>query len=86
MEVLPELSRSVVVEVAVHGRIFLQISYRLCSDARSASQCFSPSKSKIVTVVLSVFLYPIVKNSLMCIKHEQPCQMMVLVKKYGVLG
>ena len=55
---LPEFGRSVVVEVAVHGRIFPQISYRLGSDAKFASQFFSSSKSKIVTIVLSVFPLP----------------------------
>ena len=86
MEVLPELGRSVVVEVAVHGRIFPQISYRLGSDAKFASQCFSSSKSKILTVVLSVFPLPHCETLSDDVKHKQPCQMMILVNKCGVLG
>ena len=45
MEVLPELGRSVVVEVVAHSRTSLQISYRLNSNVRSVSQHFSLSKS-----------------------------------------
>ena len=55
MEVLPELGKRVVVEAAVHGRTFLQITCILSSGVRSVSQRFSPSKSRIVIVVLSRF-------------------------------
>ena len=83
----PELGRSVVGEVAAHGRIFPQISCKLCSDVRSVSQCFSLLKSKIMTVVLSVFPLPHCETlSDVHYKHKQPRQMMILVKKYGVLG